>query len=68
VGDHDGVVVLPAAMAEEIAHDAVAQEAREAFALERVKAGESIRGIYPLSDARRADYEQWLADRPNPNS
>jgi 5-oxopent-3-ene-1,2,5-tricarboxylate decarboxylase/2-hydroxyhepta-2,4-diene-1,7-dioate isomerase len=68
VGDHDGVVVLPAAMAEEIAHDAVAQEAREAFALERVKAGESIRGIYPLSDARRAEYEQWLADRPNPNS
>lgn len=67
VGDRDGVVVLPAAMAEEIAHDAVAQEDREAFALERVQAGESIRGIYPLSDARRAEYEQWLTNRPTPN-
>jgi len=65
VGDHDGVIVLPAAMAEDIAHDALEQEDREAFALERVKAGESIRGIYPLSDARRAEYEQWLAARPN---
>lgn len=59
VGDAEGVVVLPAAMAEEIAHDALEQEAREAWALERVQAGESIRGIYPLSDARLAEFEAW---------
>ena len=41
VGDAEGVVVLPAALAEEIAHDALEVERREAFALERVKAGES---------------------------
>jgi 5-oxopent-3-ene-1,2,5-tricarboxylate decarboxylase/2-hydroxyhepta-2,4-diene-1,7-dioate isomerase len=63
VGDGDGVAVLPAAMAESIAHDALAQEDREAWALERVRAGDSIRGVYPLGDARRAEYEAWLAAR-----
>ena len=61
VGDAEGAIVLPAAMAEEIAHDALAQESREAFALERVRAGEATSGLYPLSDARRPDYEAWLA-------
>ena len=50
VGDAEGVLVIPAALAEEVARDALEQEHREAWALERVKAGESIRGIYPLSD------------------
>ena len=63
VGDAEGVVVLPAALAEEIAHDAVEQEEREAWALERVQAGESIRGIYPIADERRAEYERWHATR-----
>lgn len=63
VGDAEGVIVLPAAYAEEIAHDAWEQEQREAFALERVQAGESIRGIYPLSDGRRAEYDAWRAAR-----
>ena len=63
VGDADGVVVLPAAMAEEIAHDAFEQEERERWALERVRAGESVNGIYPLSDGRRPDYEAWRAER-----
>jgi 2-keto-4-pentenoate hydratase/2-oxohepta-3-ene-1,7-dioic acid hydratase in catechol pathway/regulator of RNase E activity RraA len=59
VGDDDGVLVVPAALAEQVAHDALAQESREAWALERVKAGESVRGVYPLSEARRAEYEAW---------
>jgi 5-oxopent-3-ene-1,2,5-tricarboxylate decarboxylase / 2-hydroxyhepta-2,4-diene-1,7-dioate isomerase len=63
VGDAEGVVVLPGALAEEIAHAAVEVEQREAFALERVKAGESFRGLYPLSEERRADYENWKAKR-----
>src|SRR6185437_10669584 len=48
VGDAEGVVVLPFALAEEIAHAALEVEQREAFALERVKAGESFQGLYPL--------------------
>lgn len=63
VGDGDGVIVLPAALAEEVAADALEQEEREQFALERVKDGESIRGIYPLGDERRGDFERWRADR-----
>ena len=63
VGDAEGVVVLPRGLAEEIAHAAMEVEKREAFALERVKAGESFRGLYPLSDERRAEYETWKAKR-----
>jgi 5-oxopent-3-ene-1,2,5-tricarboxylate decarboxylase/2-hydroxyhepta-2,4-diene-1,7-dioate isomerase len=55
--------VVPIALAEEVARDALEQEEREAFAAERVDAGESIRGIYPLSEARRAEFEAWRAQR-----
>jgi regulator of RNase E activity RraA len=64
VGDAEGVLVIPAALAEEVARDALEQEHREAWALERVKAGESIRGIYPLSEARRPDYQHWREEQP----
>ena len=63
VGDAEGVVVLPFKLADEIAHAALEVEEREAFALERVKAGESFRGLYPLSEERRPDYEIWKAQR-----
>ena len=63
VGDAEGVVVLPFALAEEIAHAALEVEQREAFALERVKAGETFRGVYPLSEERRPEYEEWKAKR-----
>ncbi len=64
VGDEDGVLVLPAALAEQIAIDALAQESRETWALERVQAGESVREIYPLSESRREEYEAWARDDP----
>jgi hypothetical protein len=57
VGDAEGVVVVPAALAEEVAHAAVEQESLEVWALERVNAGDSILGLYSLSDDRRPDYE-----------
>ena len=63
VGDAEGVVVVPAAMAEEVAWAALEQEEREAWALERVQAGESIRGVYPLSSEREAEFEAWRAAR-----
>jgi 5-oxopent-3-ene-1,2,5-tricarboxylate decarboxylase/2-hydroxyhepta-2,4-diene-1,7-dioate isomerase len=68
VGDAEGVVILPAALAEEIAHDAHDVEQRESFALERVKAGESFRGLFPLSAERRPDYERWLSQRTQEQS
>jgi 5-oxopent-3-ene-1,2,5-tricarboxylate decarboxylase / 2-hydroxyhepta-2,4-diene-1,7-dioate isomerase len=66
VGDAEGVIVLPAAMAEDVAWDALEQEEREAWALERVQAGESIRGVYPLSREREPEFEAWRAARANP--
>lgn len=59
VGDAEGVVILPAALADEIAYAAWEVEQREAFALERVRAGEPFAGLYPLSPEREADYRRW---------
>ena len=50
VGDAEGVVVVPAQLAEEVARDATEQELVEQFAFERVDAGESTRGLFPLAD------------------
>jgi 5-oxopent-3-ene-1,2,5-tricarboxylate decarboxylase/2-hydroxyhepta-2,4-diene-1,7-dioate isomerase len=63
VGDGEGAVVVPAALVEEVVRDALAQEEREEFALERVAAGESTRGLFPLTDERRPEFEAWLAAR-----
>ena len=53
VGDAEGVLVIPAALAEEVALDALEQERREEWALERVTAGESVRDTYPIAKDRR---------------
>jgi 2-keto-4-pentenoate hydratase/2-oxohepta-3-ene-1,7-dioic acid hydratase in catechol pathway/regulator of RNase E activity RraA len=63
VGDAEGVVVVPVALVEEVARDALEEEQREAWALERVRAGESIRGVFPISAERRPEYEAWRAAR-----
>ncbi|UGS35289.1 fumarylacetoacetate hydrolase family protein [Capillimicrobium parvum] len=61
VGDAEGVLVIPAALAEEVALDALEQERREEWALERVTAGESVRDTYPLAKDRLPEYEAWRA-------
>jgi regulator of RNase E activity RraA/2-keto-4-pentenoate hydratase/2-oxohepta-3-ene-1,7-dioic acid hydratase in catechol pathway len=61
VGDADGVVVLPPAIAAGVLADAREQERQEEFIAARVAQGESVDGLYPLGDAHRADYEAWLA-------
>jgi 5-oxopent-3-ene-1,2,5-tricarboxylate decarboxylase / 2-hydroxyhepta-2,4-diene-1,7-dioate isomerase len=63
VGDAEGVVVVPAAMAEEVARDALEQEEREEWAFERVDAGESVRGVFPIGSEREAEFERWRAQR-----
>ena len=51
VGDADGVVVLPPAIAAEVLADAREQERQEEFITGRVAEGEPIDGLYPLTDA-----------------
>jgi regulator of RNase E activity RraA len=61
VGDGEGVVVIPAALLDEVVRDALLQEERERFALERIAAGESTVGLFPLSKERMPEFEQWRA-------
>jgi regulator of RNase E activity RraA len=56
VGDAEGVVVIPATLAEEVAHDAFEQEKLETFILERVQEGSSIRGMYPPDNETHLEY------------
>ena len=63
VGDGEGVVVIPPSMVTEVAEAAAQQELEEEFALHCVDAGESTIGVFPLSDARRPDFENWLEAR-----
>jgi hypothetical protein len=46
-----------------VARDALEQESREQFAYERVGAGESTRGLFPLAEERRTEYEAWRQER-----
>lgn len=57
VGDDDGVVVIPNAHAEEIAHASFEQDELEEFLRAKVAAGASIRGVYPPSDDVLQEYE-----------
>jgi len=66
VGDADGVVVLPPGIAAEVLADAREQERQEEFIASRVALGEPLDGLHPLSDARRPDYESWLAQQAAP--
>lgn len=50
LGDGDGVICIPAHLADEIAAEAVEMTAYEDFVTERVRAGHSIRGLYPATD------------------
>jgi regulator of RNase E activity RraA len=63
VGDTEGVVVIPAEIANEVAEEAHAQTRYEDFVLEKVNEGRSIFGIYPAREEARAEFEQWLEAR-----
>lgn len=55
VGDADGVIVVPAEMADEIADEAVEMTAYEDFVTERVRAGQGTLGLYPPTDEANLD-------------
>jgi regulator of RNase E activity RraA len=60
VGDAEGVVVIPAHLADEVAAEAVEMTAFEDFVQEQVMAGRSILGLYPPTDERsRTDFAAW---------
>lgn len=61
VGDLDGVVVIPREIVAEIAADALAQHHFEEWVMAEVKAGASIKGLYPPNEATRTRYAEWQA-------
>jgi regulator of RNase E activity RraA len=60
VGDGDGVVILPAHLADELATEAVEMTAFEDFVTEEVNKGRSILGLYPPTDEQsKVDFAAW---------
>jgi regulator of RNase E activity RraA len=60
VGDGEGVVVIPAQIADEIADEAVEMTAFEDFVTEEVMKGRSILGLYPATEEKtRTDFAAW---------
>ena len=60
VGDNDGVLILPAHLADELADEATEMTAYEEFVSEEVRKGRSILGLYPATDEQSlADFAVW---------
>jgi regulator of RNase E activity RraA len=59
VGDAEGVVIVPAHLAVEVARDASEQERLEVFVLQEVAGGKPLRGTYPPNADTVARYRLW---------
>ncbi len=60
LGDNDGVIVIPAHLADEIADEAFEMTAYEDFVTEQVHAGRGIFGLYPATDPRSLEeFAAW---------
>lgn len=63
VGDLEGVVVIPNALANRIAEEAWAQTQYDTFASVEIARGRSVIGLYPPSAESRADFERWQGSK-----
>lgn len=64
VGDDEGVVVIPADLADEVAAEAESMTVFEDFVTEKVNEGRSILGLYPATDETvRAEFAAWREAR-----
>jgi regulator of RNase E activity RraA len=60
LGDGDGVMVIPAHLAGEIADEAFEMTIFEDFVMEEVRKGRSILGLYPPTDEKSlTDFAAW---------
>jgi len=60
VGDDDSVIVIPAALADEVAEEATEMTAYEDFVSEQVKAGATIVGLYPATKEENLEkFADW---------
>lgn len=64
VGDAEGVIVIPAGIADEVAAEALEMTAFEDFVSEKVMEGRSILGLYPPTDpASVTEFAAWRQAR-----
>lgn len=60
VGDDDGVMVIPAEIADEVADECIEMTLFENYVLEKVLAGSPIIGLYPATNENVvADFQEW---------
>lgn len=59
IADDDGAVVVPIALAEELADKASVHAEWEVFSKEKLLQGGDLRRYYPLKDEARPEYEAW---------
>jgi regulator of RNase E activity RraA len=61
VGDEDGVAVIPAHLADEVAEQGVAKETLDGWVRDRVAEGGDIFGLYPPNEANLERFRAWKA-------
>ncbi len=60
IGDRDGVMVIPAHLADEIAEECTGMKSYEDYVLEQVQVGVPVIGLYPRTrDEYQQKYQRW---------
>jgi regulator of RNase E activity RraA len=62
VADDDGVAVIPAHVADDVADQVVDKELMESWIRSRVAEGEGVFGLYPPNEANLERYRQWKSN------
>jgi regulator of RNase E activity RraA len=57
VGNAEGVIAIPQALAKQVADEGAEVERRDVFSRRKVEAGHSLNEAYPLKDTLLAEYE-----------
>ena len=59
IADDDGAVVVPAALAEQLAEAGGEHSEWEVFTREKLSEGGDLRKYYPLNNEAKSEYEEW---------
>lgn len=65
VGDSSGVIVIPQAMAAEVAEKSWETEVRDGYSRMRVAEGAPLNEAFPMGEKMRAEYAEWRKSHPN---
>ena len=64
VGDDDGVIVIPFDIIKEVTEECLQMTVFEEFVMEKVNQGQSIKGLYPLTNTSiKTMFKKWKKDK-----